>query len=90
MRNRSNWRQLLRLPCQLLLLLIVLLCCLIYCHCVLVLCVVMFKSGKLNGYMNGKGPHLSLFFVVMRGDYDALQTWPFQKKITMMLLDQGI
>ena len=36
-----------------------------------------------------KGSHLSLFFVVMRGDYDALQTWPFQKKITMMLLDQG-
>ena len=33
--------------------------------------------------------HLSLFFVVMKGDYDALQTWPFQKKITMMLLDQG-
>jgi hypothetical protein len=25
----------------------------------------------------------------MRGDYDALQNWPFQKKITMMLLDQG-
>ena len=23
------------------------------------------------------------------GDYDALQTWPFQKKITMMLMDQG-
>ena len=26
---------------------------------------------------------------VNKGDYDALQTWPFQKKITMMLLDQG-
>ena len=26
---------------------------------------------------------------MMREDYDALQTWPFQKKITMMLLDQG-
>ncbi|CAB4033740.1 TNF receptor-associated factor 3-like, partial [Paramuricea clavata] len=43
----------------------------------------------LNGDGFGKGSHLSLFFVVMRGDYDALQTWPFQKKITMMLLDQG-
>ena len=47
--------------------------------------------GKIymNGDGFGKGTHLSLFFVVMRGDYDALQTWPFQKKITMMLLDQG-
>ena len=44
-------------------------------------------------YMNGdgsrRGSHLSLFFVLMRGDYDTLKTWPFQKKITMMLLDQG-
>ena len=43
----------------------------------------------MNGDGFGKGSHLSLFFVVMRGDSDALQTWPFQKKITMMLLDQG-
>ncbi len=43
----------------------------------------------MNGDGFGKGTHLSLFFVVMRGDYDALQTWPMQKKITMMLLDQG-
>jgi hypothetical protein len=43
----------------------------------------------MNGDDFGKGSHLSLFFVVMKGDYDAVQTWPFQKKITMMLLDQG-
>ena len=43
----------------------------------------------MNGDGFGKGSHLSLFFVVMRGDYDALQTWPFQKKVTMMLLDQS-
>ena len=43
----------------------------------------------MNGDGFGKGTHLSLFFVVMKGDYDALQTWPMQKKITMMLLDQG-
>ncbi|XP_046857945.1 TNF receptor-associated factor 1-like [Xenia sp. Carnegie-2017] len=24
-----------------------------------------------------------------KGDYDALQTWPFQKKITMVLMAQG-
>ncbi len=43
----------------------------------------------MNGDGFGKGSHLSLFFVVIRGDFDPLQTWPFQKKITMMLLDQG-
>ncbi|XP_046855192.1 TNF receptor-associated factor 3-like [Xenia sp. Carnegie-2017] len=43
----------------------------------------------MNGDGFGKGTHLSLFFVVMKGDYDALQAWPFQKKITMMLMDQG-
>ena len=43
----------------------------------------------LNGDGFGKGSHLSLFFVVTKGDYDALQIWPFQKKITMMLMDQG-
>ena len=43
----------------------------------------------LNGDGFGKGSHLSLFFVVMRGNYDAFQTWPFQKTITMTLLDQG-
>ena len=42
----------------------------------------------MNGDGFGKGSDLSLFFVAMREDYDALQTWPFQK-ITMMLLDQG-
>ena len=43
----------------------------------------------MNGDGFGKGTHLSLFFAVMKGDYDALQTWPLQKKITMMLMDQG-
>ncbi len=26
---------------------------------------------------------------LLKGDYDALQTWPMQKTITMLLLDQG-
>lgn len=42
----------------------------------------------LNGDGMGKGTHLSLFFVVMRGEYDALIRWPFRQKVTMMLLDQ--
>ena len=42
----------------------------------------------INGDGFGKGTHISLFFVVMKGEYDALLPWPFQKKITMMILDQ--
>ena len=42
----------------------------------------------LNGDGMGKGTHLSLFFVVMRGEFDALLRWPFRQKVTMMLLDQ--
>eukprot|EP00057_Strongylocentrotus_purpuratus_P013146 XP_011667620.1 PREDICTED: TNF receptor-associated factor 3 [Strongylocentrotus purpuratus] len=42
----------------------------------------------LNGDGIGKGTHVSLFFVVMKGDYDALLPWPFSQKVTLMLLDQ--
>jgi hypothetical protein len=43
-------------------------------------------------YLNGDGQarrtHLSLFFVVMRGEYDAILQWPFSYKITFCLFDQ--
>ncbi|XP_022328953.2 TNF receptor-associated factor 3-like isoform X2 [Crassostrea virginica] len=42
----------------------------------------------LNGDGLGKGTHLSVFFVVQRGEYDALLPWPFRQKVTLMLLDQ--
>ncbi|XP_020896332.1 TNF receptor-associated factor 3 isoform X1 [Exaiptasia diaphana] len=42
----------------------------------------------LNGDGMGKGTHISLFFVIMRGEYDPLLKWPFRQKVTMMLLDQ--
>ena len=35
----------------------------------------------LNGDGMGKGTHLSLFFVLMRGEYDALLEWPFRQKV---------
>ena len=41
-----------------------------------------------NGDGLGKGTHLSLFFALMKGPYDALLPWPFQQKIKMMLVDQ--
>ena len=42
----------------------------------------------LNGDGMGKNTHISVFFVVMRGQYDALLRWPFRQKVTIMLLDQ--
>ncbi|XP_013362093.1 PREDICTED: TNF receptor-associated factor 2 isoform X1 [Chinchilla lanigera] len=41
----------------------------------------------LNGDGTGRGTHLSLFFVVMKGPNDALLRWPFNQKVTLMLLD---
>lgn len=35
----------------------------------------------LNGDGTGRGTHLSLFFVVMRGKCDALLKWPFCQKV---------
>ncbi|XP_006823613.2 TNF receptor-associated factor 2-like [Saccoglossus kowalevskii] len=43
----------------------------------------------LNGDGMGKGNHVSLFFVIMRGSFDALLRWPFRQKVTFMLLDQN-
>ena len=42
----------------------------------------------LNGDGMGRGTHISVFFVVMRGQYDALLRWPFGQKVTFMLMDQ--
>ncbi|CAG5133598.1 unnamed protein product [Candidula unifasciata] len=42
-----------------------------------------------NGDGIGKGSHISLFFVIMRGHYDALLPWPFSQKVTLMMIDQN-
>ena len=42
----------------------------------------------LNGDGMGKGSHISLFFVLMRGEYDSLLSWPFRQKVTLVLVDQ--
>jgi len=41
-----------------------------------------------NGDGIGKGTHMSMFFVVMRGEYDALLPWPFVQKVQFRLIDQ--
>ncbi|CAF1262626.1 unnamed protein product [Didymodactylos carnosus] len=43
----------------------------------------------LNGDGNARRTHLSLFVVVMRGEYDAVLKWPFSYKITFCLFDQS-
>ena len=42
----------------------------------------------LNGDGSGEGTHLSIFFVLMKGEYDPLLQWPFDHKITLILVDQ--
>ena len=41
-----------------------------------------------NGYKSGKNTHLSVFIVVMKGEYDAILPWPFKKKVKFTLIDQ--
>ena len=43
----------------------------------------------LNGDGNGRNTHLSLFFVILRGENDALLQWPFRQKVTFILIDQS-
>ena len=42
----------------------------------------------LNGDGTGEGTHLSIFFVLMRGEYDPLLEWPFDHKVSLILVDQ--
>ena len=46
----------------------------------------------IRAYLNGDGmgekTHLSLFFVIMKGEFDALLSWPFQSRITLALINQ--
>jgi len=46
----------------------------------------------LCAYLDGNGPgyktHFSIFFIIMRGEYDALLNWPFDYKVTITLINQ--
>ena len=41
-----------------------------------------------NGQDIGKNTHLSIFFIIMKSDYDAMLPWPFHKIVTFTLIDQ--
>ena len=49
----------------------------------------MCARAYLNGDGLGKGTHLSFFFVIMKGPYDALLPWPFRQKVTLTLINQA-
>ena len=42
----------------------------------------------LNGDGIGKDTHLSFFVIIMKWYHNAMLSWPFLQKVTMMLLDQ--
>lgn len=42
----------------------------------------------LNGDGTGEGTHLSIYFVLMRGENDPLLQWPFKPKVSLILVDQ--
>lgn len=42
----------------------------------------------LNGDGMGRGSHVSMFFALMKGSYDAILQWPFTQKVTLLILDQ--
>ncbi|XP_020612122.1 TNF receptor-associated factor 1-like isoform X1 [Orbicella faveolata] len=41
-----------------------------------------------NGDGRGKNTHLSVFIIVMKGEYDTILTWPFKKEVKFTLIDQ--
>ena len=41
-----------------------------------------------NGLYCAENTHLSVFLAIMKGEYDATLTWPFDKKYTFTLIDQ--
>ena len=42
----------------------------------------------LNGDGDGKGTHISLFLVLMKGEHDSILPWPFSHKVTLSLINQ--
>ena len=41
-----------------------------------------------NGQTWGKNTHLSVYIGIMKGEYDAILAWPFNKKVSFALIDQ--
>jgi len=48
----------------------------------------MYIRAYLSGDGVGFSTHLSVFFVLMRGEYDELLKWPVENKVSSILVDQ--
>lgn len=46
-------------------------------------------KAYLNGDGEGRGTHMSLYVVLMRGDFDPLLPWPFRQAVSLSVLDQS-
>lgn len=46
-------------------------------------------KAYLNGDGEGRGTHLSLYVVLIPGDFDALLPWPFRQTVSLSVLDQS-
>ncbi|KAK2817561.1 hypothetical protein Q5P01_025752 [Channa striata] len=46
-------------------------------------------KAYLNGDGDGRGTHLSLYVVLLPGDFDALLPWPFRQAVSLSVLDQS-
>ena len=49
------------------------------------MCMRVYLNGDGIGYMT----YLSIFFVLMKGEFDALLKWPFNHKVSLILVDQN-
>ena len=47
-------------------------------------------QAYLNGDRIGFSTHLSVFFMLMRGEYNPILKWPFKSKVSLVLLDQNM
>ncbi len=43
----------------------------------------------INGDCKARDTHMSIFFVIMRGEHDDKLRWPFEPKATFSLIDQS-
>ena len=43
----------------------------------------------MNGYGRERNSHLSFFFVLMKGDYDAILEWPFSQRVEFKVMGQN-
>jgi len=35
------------------------------------------------GYAEGKGTHISFYFVIMKGEFDNILSWPFRNSVSI-------